>query len=183
MSSETWNLGPAEGELTVRTGVAGRASKMGHRLTIDFTEWSLEIDWVDDSPTGVTLTVDLPSLQVRKGEGGLTPLSGPEKSVVRSNALKVFDAKKYPQARFRSTDITATDTGYQLAGTLELHGTDGPVTVEVAAERHDERWQLSGSVEIRHSDFGLKPFSMAMGTLKVADPVTVECVVTRADNG
>jgi hypothetical protein len=33
------------------------------------------------------LTVVVDSLQVIKGDGGLTPLSGPEKSVARFNAL------------------------------------------------------------------------------------------------
>ncbi|HSA40436.1 MAG TPA: YceI family protein [Mycobacterium sp.] len=181
-SSKTWTFGPADGDLTLHTGVTGRASKMGHRLTLGMTEWQLAVDWSDDVPTGVTLSTELASLQVRKGEGGLTPLSGPEKAVVKSNALKVFDAKKFPRAEFRSTDVTVTDDGFRLAGTLSLHGTEHPVTVEVATDGEAGAQRLTGRAEVRHSDFGLKPFSMAMGSLKVADPVAVECTVTRGRN-
>jgi hypothetical protein len=42
---------------------------------------------------------------VVKGDGGVTPLSGPEKSVARFNALKSLDAKKFPQIRFTTDDI------------------------------------------------------------------------------
>ena len=42
--------------------------------------------------------------------------AAPEKAVVKSNALKVFDAKKFPRAEFRSTDVTVTVQTSMLPG-------------------------------------------------------------------
>lgn len=183
MSNESWRIGPENGALTILTGVGGRAAKMGHRLTIDLTSWSAQADWVDGAPVSASLTAEVDSLQVRKGEGGVTPLSGPEKGVVRSNALKVFDAKKYPSIEFSSQDVTAIDGGYRAAGTLRIHGAERPVTVEVSVADDVGQWRLESRTSLRQSDFGLKPFSLMMGTLKVADEVTVECSATLAKNG
>lgn len=183
MSNESWRIGPDNGALTILTGVGGRAAKMGHRLTIDLASWSAQADWADGVPVSVTLTADVDSLQVRKGEGGVTPLSGPEKGVVRSNALKVLDAKKYPAIDFSCHDVSAVDGGYRAAGTLRIHGAERPVTVDVTVADDGDTWRLESRTPLRQSDFGLKPFSLMMGTLKVADDVTVECVATLAKNG
>jgi hypothetical protein len=39
-----WSLNASDGELIVRTGVTGRAAKMGHRLTIAMTSWQLSCE-------------------------------------------------------------------------------------------------------------------------------------------
>ena len=106
MSTDTWKLGPDDGTLTIRTGVGGRAARMGHRLTIAMNSWQIDVDWADGAPARVALGVDVDSLTVVTGEGGVTPLSGPEKVVVRSNALKVLDAGKFPRIEYVAEEVT-----------------------------------------------------------------------------
>ncbi len=36
-----------------------------------------------------------------------------------------------------------------------------------------DEWSMSCQQQVRQTDFGVKPYSLAMGTLKVADVVTV----------
>lgn len=171
----SWTLGPDSGELLLRTGVTGSASRMGHRLTIVMRSWQATVDWDGEVPSGVEVTVDLDSLDVLRGEGGMTPLSGPEKLLIRSNALKTLRTKKFPQARFRSTSIEHSGSVVRLVGVLELAGHSGEQTVEV--EVSDD--SLRGAASVRHSDFGLKQYSMLMGAMKVADEVGVSLAVTR----
>jgi hypothetical protein len=52
---------------------------MGHRLTIAMTTWRAGVRWSDGEPAEADLTVEVDSLEVLRGEGGLTPLSGPER--------------------------------------------------------------------------------------------------------
>ncbi|MEW2479375.1 YceI family protein [Mycobacterium sp. NPDC049093] len=170
-----WDLGPDSGELLLHTGVTGSASRMGHRLTIAMRSWHATVEWDGDTPSGVEVTVDLDSLDVLRGEGGMTPLSGAEKLLIRSNALKTLRAKKFPQARFRSTSIECSGSVVRLVGVLELAGHSGEQTVEV--EVSDD--SLRGAASVRHSDFGLKQYSMLMGAMKVADEVGVSLAATR----
>lgn len=174
MNETTWSLDQSCGELDILTGVAGPAAKMGHRLTIVLRSWQAGVQWRGGRPADAELTVDLDSLEVVRGEGGVTPLTGPERSVARMNALKSLNAKKFPHVRFTSDDITATDAGYRLTGTLEIHGTARPQTVDLTIEDRGADWAMSASVPVTQSAFGIKPFSLMMGTLKVADEVTVE---------
>ena len=168
------------GGLDAVTGVAGRAAKMGHRLTIGMQSWQATVHWAGADPTGVELTVDVGSLEVLGGEGGLTPLAGPEKGVARSNALKSLDAKKFPQIRFTSQDVAKTADGYRLTGTVEIHGTSRPQAVDVKVADEGDALALSARVSVTQSDFGVKPYSLMMGTLKVADEVTIDFAAKHA---
>lgn len=164
----------AAGELLIRTGVAGPAAKMGHRLTIAMGVWQADVQWRSGKPVSAELTVDVDSLQVMKGEGGVTPLSGPEKSVARFNALKSLDVKKYPQIRFAADDIAKTAQGYRLTGTVEIHGTSRPQIIDLIVVDLTDAWSMSARARVTQSDFGIKPYSLLMGSLKVADEVTIE---------
>ena len=42
--------------------------------------------------------------------------------MVRANALKSLDAKKYPTITFRADTVVKTETGYRLEGILQIHG-------------------------------------------------------------
>ena len=172
-SASTWTLSPASGDLQIRTGVAGPAAKMGHRLTIGVGTWEAGVQWQAGDPVSADLVVQVDSIQVLKGEGGVTPLTGPEKSVARSNALKSLDAKKFPQIRFTTSDIVKTADGYRMTGSLEIHGTARPQVVDVAVEDRGETWALSAQVPVTQTEFGVKPYSLLMGSMRVADEVTV----------
>lgn len=178
--SQSWSLNASAGELLILTGVAGPAAKTGHRLTIAMQSWQATVDWRGKSPTGVDLTVAVDSLEVVKGEGGLTPLAGPEKGIARSNALKSLDAKKFPQIRFTATDITANADGYRLSGTVEIHGKSRPQVVDLKVEDRGESWAMSAQTTITQTDFGVKPYSLLMGAVKVADQVTIAFSATHA---
>ena len=180
MSQETpttWTLDESDGELHIITGTAGPAAKMGHRLTIAMQAWRATVQWQGKTPSAVELAVSVDSLQVLSGEGGVTPLTPPERAVARGNALKSLDAKKFPEIRFNSDRISITSGGYRLEGTLEIHGKSRPQTVEVTAGEGGSRFATE--VTLRQSDFGVKPYSLMMGALKVADEVTVRCTVSR----
>lgn len=169
-----WVFGPADGALGVRTGVGGPAGRMGHRLTLAVTTWQARVSVGDDDvPVALSLTAELDSLTVDSGEGGVTPLTKPERATARSNALKTLNVRRFPTVTFDSAVIIATETGYRLTGTLSLHGRSLDHTVDVDVVKHGERWRLSSESEVRQSDYGIKPFSMMMGALRVADTVTV----------
>ncbi len=172
MTEATWELDSADGELTVRTGVAGRAARMGHRLKLRMGSWRVTTTWSDSTPVSGSLVVDVDSLEVLSGEGGLTPLTNPEKGVSRTNALKSLDAKRFPRIEFNADTITRTDTGYRLAGPLQIHGVTKSIEVDLAMTDAGDAWQLNLETDVTQSDFGVKPYSL-MGAMKVADTVTV----------
>ena len=178
--TDIWTIGASDGELLIQTGVAGRAAKMGHRLTIAMRRWQATVTWSDGEPAVAQLEVDVDSLEVLHGECGLTPLSGPEKIVVRSNALRQLGAGRFPQIRFNADTVDQTRDGYRLAGTLQIRGKTRTQVIDLHTDDLGDVWRLSSQTVVRQSAFGVKPYSLLMGSLKVADEVTVSFSAQRA---
>ncbi|MGO4442184.1 YceI family protein [Mycobacterium sp. 2YAF39] len=183
MNANVWNLDASDGRLLVHTGVTGRAAKMGHRLTIAMTTWLATVRWSGGEPVEAELTVEVDSLEVVKGEGGLKSLSGPEKALARSNALGVLDAQRFPKIRFLTSGIEKSDNGYLLTGTLEIHGVAQEREIDLCVEDLGKAWRLSCEADVRQSEFGVKPYSMLLGSMKVVDSVTVSFTAERATKG
>jgi polyisoprenoid-binding protein YceI len=180
MTVNEWNFNASDGELLVKTGVTGPAAKMGHRLTIAMTEWQATVRWSRGKPVEAEVIVEVESLQVRKGAGGVKALSAPEKTLARSNALKSLDAKRFPQIRFQASGIAKSDDGYRLTGTLEIHGVSNECAANLRIDDLGEKWRLSCEAGVVQSDFDIKPYSMLMGSMKVVDSVIVSFTAMRS---
>ncbi len=176
----TWKLDERDGDLVVQTDVTGRAARLGHRLTLTWTRWRAEVVEHDGVPVTARLRVEADSLQVSRGDGGVVPLSPAEKPVVRRTALRTLGAAAHPVIEFSSDDVTESEGGYEIAGELTIRGTARPLAVTVSsapvaggATQYDVRTTL------RQSTFGVKPVSVMIGALRVADDVTVSWTATR----
>ncbi|OBF12687.1 S-adenosyl-L-methionine-dependent methyltransferase [Mycobacterium sp. ACS4054] len=181
--TDQWTLTASDGELLIRTGVAGRVARMGHRLTIAMTRWEATVVWTGAQPVSAELTVDVDSFEVLQGEGGVKGLSGPEKLLVKSNALKSLDAKRYPEIRFAADIVDKTDDGYRLSGKLHIRGKSRDHIVDVRTEDLGARWRMSVESTVRQTDYGVKPYSLLMGSVQVADEVSVSCNAIHAKDG
>lgn len=153
---------------------------MGHRLTIAMRRWRASVTWSGGEPAAAQLTVDVDSLEVLHGEGGMTPLSGPEKILVRSNALRQLDAGRFPQICFDADTIEKSLDGYRLAGTLQIRGKTRAQVIALRTDDLGDAWRLCSQAVVRQSEFGVKPYSLLMGSLKVVDDVTVSFSAQRA---
>ena len=173
MSATSWTLDASVGELLLHTGVMGRAAKPGHNLTIAVKAWEATVSWDGDGPVSVELTVEVSSLDVLRGDGGVKSLSRPEKALARSNALGALDADRYPAITFHTDSIEKIDVGYRLTGSLDIHGSTRPQTVDLHTEDLGDAWRVSCEAVVRQTEFGVKPYSLFMGSVKVADDVTV----------
>ncbi len=181
--TDNWTLDASDGELIIRTGVKGRASRMGHRLTIAMTRWHATVSWDGSEPVTAELVVETDSFEVLRGEGGVKGLSGPEKTLVRSNALKSLDASRFPEIRFEAKareKIVKTDDGYRLTGTLQIRGKSRDHVIDLRTEDLGDSWRMSTESTVRQSDYGIKPYSLLMGSVQVADDVSVSFTAVHA---
>jgi hypothetical protein len=160
-------LGPENGTLTVRTGKGGAAAKAGHNLVIEVGRWQGSL-----TPDAVSLTADASSLRVVSGSGGVTPLGDHEKAGIAQTIDE--EVLKGGSIAYRSTAVTARDRGYDVEGELELLGVKRPLTVALTLDGD----HLTGSAQVKQSDWRIKPYSALFGTLKVADVVEVSIDAT-----
>jgi polyisoprenoid-binding protein YceI len=179
----TYELGPGDGRVLVKTRREGLAARAGHDLTMEITQWSAQVKVPAAEEGGIaaaTLTaeLDLGSLAVREGTGGAKPLSDRDRRDIQGTARKILgDAAK---ASFASSRVVPAPAGPPSAngaieGTLTLRGTSRPLRLQVISPAPGA---YRGSATVRQTDFGITPYSGFFGTLKLKDEVAVEFEVS-----
>jgi len=164
------HIGPESGRLTLRTYRSGLAAQAGHDLTIDVTRWSGQVD-----SDRLDATIDLTSLAIREGRGGIKPLTDRDRRDIAGQAAKSLDTGRYPEASFSATGLTPDAAGGgAIDGTLTLHGQSRPLRLTVT-RTGDGQYQATASVV--QSQFGIKPYSGMFGALKLRDEVELEVTV------
>ena len=168
----TYTLGPADGPLTVRTGKGGAAAKAGHNLVIEVTAWQATLDLADTASAAVALTADARSLRVRSGSGGISPLGDEEKAGISQTIDE--EVLKGGNISYRSSAVTARYGGFDVEGELDLLGVTRPLAFALTLDGE----HLTGSAQVKQTDWRMKPYSALFGTLKVADVVEVSIDAT-----
>lgn len=171
MSSEagTFELGPADGSLHVRTYREGMAAKAGHDLVIEVTDWSASVR-LDPDParSAIELRADPRSLQVREGTGGVKPLTDGDRADIR----RTIDEKvlRGQPIRFRASTARIDADGLTVAGELTIGESTRPLDARLDASPEG---RITGTIPLTQSTWGIKPYRGLMGALKVRDEVEV----------
>ena len=96
---------------------------------------------------------------------------------MNEHMLKALKAKSAPTIQFElaSYEMAKGAGGMQgkLTGTLTLGGVEKPITVDAVATEDPAGLRVTGMHEVRMTEFGLKPPSLMMGTMKVNERVKV----------
>jgi hypothetical protein len=168
-------FGPDNATLTVRTGKAGAASKAGHNLRMEVTSWSAALE-LGEQPS-LQLSADSRSFRVIEGSGGVMPLGDEEKAAIPQTIEE--EVLKGAPIEFHSTRVDVNGKHADVQGELDIFGARRPVAFTLELDDRSVR----GSVRIKQSDWGVKPYSALFGTLKVADEVDIEVDARSADDG
>jgi polyisoprenoid-binding protein YceI len=173
MPSGRHQLGADRGRIVLRTLRAGLASQAGHDLTIEAVRWSGELAVTDDlAPAGLEVRIDMGSLIVRDGSGGLKPLTDRDKREIGVTARKVLAAGRHPEATFTAAKFEpGASGGGVISGTLTLAGAARPLRLQVS---ETEPGKYRATTSVVQSAYGIKPYSAFLGSLKVRDTVEVE---------
>jgi polyisoprenoid-binding protein YceI len=172
-------FGPENGTLSVRTSRTGAAAKAGHDLLIHVTSWQATLEVGEDpSQTSLVLDADATSLRVRDGTGGVQALSLDDKESIK----ETIDDEVLQQMgiEFRSTSVQTAADGSRMSvqGELTLVGKTCPIAFDLTVGDDGE---LSGSVVLKQTDWGITPYSTLFGALKVADEVVIDAVSQPAE--
>jgi len=166
-------LGMERGRIVLHTFRDGLAAQAGHDLTIEVGRWSGVLSLNDDlSPASLDARIDMNSLTVREGTGGLKPLTDRDRREIAVTARKTLGVDRHPEAAFTATDFKpGADGGGLITGTFTVAGTARPLQLQVSKTGPD-RYHATGSVV--QSQHGIKPYSGFFGALKVRDAVDVD---------
>ena len=166
-------LGTDRGRIVLHTFRDGLAAQAGHDLTIEVRRWSGELTVNEDlSPADLEVQIDLGSLIVRDGTGGLKALTDRDRREIAVTARKTLGADRHPEASFSATEFKPDgDGGGTVTGTLTLAGVARPLRVQVAKTGPD---RYHAATLVVQSAYGIKPYTGFLGALRVRDAVDVD---------
>lgn len=170
MQPGTYELGPQDGTLSVRTGKGGAASKAGHNLLISVDRWGGVVELAADPAQSVLeLNADSTSFTVQEGTGGMKSLGTDDKEGIAQTINE--EVLKGTPISFRSTAVRPDGEGkLHVTGDLELAGGINLIAFDI--EISDDG-RVTGGAGITQTEWGMKPYTALFGTLKVANEVQV----------
>ena len=121
------------------------------------------------------LTVDEPAMREEAGADFPPGVPQSARDGTRKNLWSeaLLDAAKYPEIRLRATDVVEAGEGYEVGVEITLKDQVRAKRVPVAIERKAGELIARGEFPLTQSELGLKPFSVAMGTLVVLDEMKI----------
>jgi len=156
---------------TVQAFATGMLSAMGHSPRIGIRTFSGSVDFSPESLAGsnLQLSIQADSLSV------LDDISDRDRrEIERIISEQVLETAKYPEILYEAASISVTRLenalySATLAGELSFRGVTRSQPVSARIASFDEMVRASGEFTLRQSDYGIKPISVAGGTLKVKD--------------
>lgn len=123
---------------------------------------------------------DTPNARKYVGLKGTTDAGTRQKVNANMLGADVLNVAKYPTATFEVTaayPMKQAGPGgslqYRIDGKFTLHGTTQKVSVIANIETKGNWSHVRGRFAILQSDYGIKPFSKALGAIGVADKLTI----------
>ena len=163
------------GSLNVYTFKEGLLSKLAHDLLIDITDFkvNLEVPEAGFVSGSLELEIQANSLKVicalKDGEKTDALKEKDIADIEKDMGGKVLHPDKYPTANFRSKAIQEKEGGYKINGDLSLHG----VTKSIDFDIDTNSGNLNGMITLLQKDYGIKPFKVMMGTLKIKNEINI----------
>lgn len=179
-----YQVDSAASELHILVYRGGAMARMGHNHVISSKNVSGSL-WVHPNLTRSRLLLTLPvnSLIVddaaaRQAEGEDFAVAVPQdaRDGTRKNMLRpeVLDGEQYPNVTLQSTAISGTRASPLLTLHITIKNASHDVSVPVKLTETAEGLTASGQFDLKQTDFGITPFSIALGALKVVDAMHIK---------
>ena len=171
-----------EGELKLSATPASRISVAG---TSTVRDWKCDATQIEATVTGARIAMTAPAKEVSAAAKNAVlkvPVAKLEchNGTMNEHMRKALKANEHATIEYRITNWElaprSDDEGsLKTSGTLVMAGAEKPLSVELTAKRvADKSWHMTGSKTLKMTEWGIKPPSLMLGTMKVRDPVTIE---------
>jgi polyisoprenoid-binding protein YceI len=159
-----------ESRFTVQAFAEGLFSAFGHDPVIAIRDFTGEVKFTPGtlSDASVQMKIMADSLAVSD-----EVKEKDRAEIERMMREDVLETAEYPEIVFQSTNISASRLAEgryraRVIGTLTLHGvTQSNLWIHAEVTMSGERLRAQGEFPLKQTDYGIKPVSVAGGTMKV----------------
>lgn len=185
--AQVYTVNAAASHIHILVYRGGTLARLGHNHIV--TSRSIEgRAWVHPSfeRSGFELTVPVESLIVddpreREAHGKDFPAGISQKDIegTKRNMLRaeVLDAKQFPTIALRTARVSGSVESPVVTARITLKGVTKDVSIPVELAVDAGHLTATGTLDILQTDFGIKPFSIALGALEVQDRLHLEFLI------
>lgn len=175
--TRTYTIVASESSFWVFAGKSGLLSGLAHDHEIGVKSFGGKVTIPQAGAGGgaLTLEIDAKSLTVLDKK----PSEDDKKKISASMHSEVLESQKYPGISFKSVSVADLKPvgenaySFTLEGDLTLHGVTKRIAIPVNLTVTPQQLRAVGKYTLKQSDFGIKPYSAAGGTIKVKNEVVV----------
>jgi polyisoprenoid-binding protein YceI len=171
-------------ELHILAYRGGTMARLGHNHVISskdvqgfvFLQQELSRSHVDLTLSVDSLIVDDPRSRSIEGEDFAADVPQDARDGTRRNLLRseVLDVEHYPSIRLQSTHISGTRARLEVIMRIAIKSETRDVPVIVTLQENGDTLTATGEFAVRQTDFGITPFSIALGALQVQDQLRIK---------
>src|SRR5215203_1640988 len=94
-------------------------------------------------------------------------------ATMNGHMRKALQAERNPQISWKLTSYRVEGSNVVLVGKLEIAGKENPIEIRGTGTAVNGTIKVKGSKQFKMSEFGVKPPTLMLGTMKVGDLITV----------
>ena len=166
----TYRLVPGQSKFTVQAFAEGLFSAFGHDPVINIEEFDGQVEFVPGTFANASLriTVNPNSLAVSNEVKEKDRLE-----IQQTMREAVLETSKYTEIVFTSSNISVNRLAegrcrIRIIGDLTMHGaTQKSLWLSAEATLSEASLHAQGNFSLKQTDFGIKPYSAAGGTIKL----------------
>ena len=148
-----------------------------HPFTSKTSELTITSELAPGSGDALAAILDKQSLTKFEFSLPVTSLKSKEKGLDK-NMYKALNAEKCPTIDFHMTKYEVRTSSWeerpaQASGTLRINCQEKPVTLDVSLKSESGALRVKGQYTLKMTEYGVKPPSLMLGTIKVKDPVVI----------
>jgi polyisoprenoid-binding protein YceI len=180
--AQEWTVDPSTGYFRVIVMKEGLLGGLGHDHVLDVVNAKAKAA-IGESSGAVHVEINAAGVEIdqaasRAEEGFRKPIAAGDLEKIRSNMRgpKGLDVRAHPFIKFDSTAIEPSDIKgvWMVTGAFSLHGATGTLDFPVTLTPRQGGWWATGYVRVRPSEYGIKPFSVMGGLIRVQDEALVK---------
>jgi polyisoprenoid-binding protein YceI len=188
--TRTLQVDPEQTVVTVLVRRAGPLARLGHDHVITSADEAGSV-WLGNTPADssfeLTLPVDrfdvdLPAARAAAGLEFAAPVPDDARAGTRHSMLRteVLDGEQFPTITLRSSAASGIWPQPIVRVVVTLKGVKREQEIPVVVERDADGLIARGELRLNQTDFGITPFSIAGGAIRVADTLEIRFEITAA---
>ncbi|MBC7918662.1 MAG: YceI family protein [Rhodoferax sp.] len=183
-TAQTYTIDATASTLHILVYRGGPMAKLGHNHVISSPNvqgsiWrgaSLASSGFDITVPVNDLIVDNGSARAAEGDDFATNVNQEAIEGTKANMLResVLDGARFPVIRIQSVSVQGDANAPTVVAALRIKDQTRHVTLPLALQATDSGMHIKGEFDIRQTDFGITPISVALGALQVQDTLKIK---------